>query len=115
MREQGNLLLAILLSLLILLGFQYFYEVPNAKKEIEKLLNRNGYSLFQFNSVLDFGCGDGRLTKHLFELIPNATIYGCDIVWFSLMGRAESEYASFMFLDPTNKCLGTLSIASSTA
>ena len=35
MREQGNLLLAILLSLLILLGFQYFYEVPNAKKEIE--------------------------------------------------------------------------------
>ena len=35
MREQGNLLLAIVLSLLILLGFQYFYEVPNAKKEIE--------------------------------------------------------------------------------
>ena len=35
MREQGNLLLAILLSLLILLGFQYFYEVPNTKKEIE--------------------------------------------------------------------------------
>ena len=58
---------------------RYLYYCLNQIQEIEKLLNRNGYSLFQFNSVLDFGCGDGRLTKHLFELIPNATIYGCDV------------------------------------
>ena len=36
MKEQGNLLLAILLSLLILLGFQYFFEAPRMQKEIEK-------------------------------------------------------------------------------
>jgi len=36
MKEQGNLLLAIVLSLLILLGFQYFFEGPKIKKEAEK-------------------------------------------------------------------------------
>ena len=36
MKDQGNLLLAILLSLVILLGFQYFFEAPRMKKEIEK-------------------------------------------------------------------------------
>ena len=36
MNDQGNLLLAIVLSLLILLGFQYFFEAPEMKKEAEK-------------------------------------------------------------------------------
>tara|TARA_Y100000590_G_scaffold458272_1_gene612639 strand:- start:420 stop:2138 length:1719 start_codon:yes stop_codon:yes gene_type:complete len=36
MKEQGNLLLAIVLSLLILLGFQYFFEAPRMKKEAER-------------------------------------------------------------------------------
>ena len=36
MKEQGNLLLAIVLSLLILLGFQYFFESPKLEKEVEK-------------------------------------------------------------------------------
>ena len=36
MKEQGNLLLAIVLSLLILLGFQYFFEAPKMKKEVER-------------------------------------------------------------------------------
>ena len=36
MKEQGNLLLAIVLSLLILLGFQYFFEAPKMKKETER-------------------------------------------------------------------------------
>ena len=36
MKEQGNLLLAIVLSLLILLGFQYFFELPRMKKEEER-------------------------------------------------------------------------------
>ena len=33
MKEQGNLLLAIVLSLLILLGFQYFFVAPKMNKE----------------------------------------------------------------------------------
>ena len=36
MKEQGNLLFAIVLSLLILLGFQYFFEAPKMKKEAER-------------------------------------------------------------------------------
>ena len=36
MKEQGNLLLAIVLSLLILLGFQYFFEAPKMEKEVER-------------------------------------------------------------------------------
>ena len=36
MKEQGNLLLAIVLSLLILLGFQYFFESPKMEKEVGK-------------------------------------------------------------------------------
>ena len=36
MKEQGNLLLAIVLSLLILLGFQYFFEAPKMEKEAER-------------------------------------------------------------------------------
>ena len=35
MKEQGNLLLAILLSLIILVGFQYFFEPPKINKEME--------------------------------------------------------------------------------
>ena len=36
MNDQGNLLLAIVLSLLILLGFQYFFEAPKMKKDAER-------------------------------------------------------------------------------
>ena len=39
MREQSNLILAIVVSLLILLGFQYFFEAPRMKKEAEKKKN----------------------------------------------------------------------------
>ena len=39
MKDQGNLLLAIVLSLLILLGFQYFFESPKIKKETERKKN----------------------------------------------------------------------------
>jgi len=35
MKDQGNLLLAILLSLIILFGFQYFFEAPRMKNEME--------------------------------------------------------------------------------
>ena len=51
----------------------------NQLQKFEAVLANNGYSLRQFKSVLDFACGYGRLTKHLFRLIPEAEIYGCDI------------------------------------
>ena len=36
MNEQGKLLLAIFLSLLIILGFQYLFEAPKMKEAAEK-------------------------------------------------------------------------------
>jgi len=50
----------------------------NQLQKFEAVLNQNGMSLLQFKSILDFGCGFGRLTQHLFELIPNTRIFGCD-------------------------------------
>ena len=46
---------------------------------IEGMLNRNGFSLKRFKSILDFGCGYGRVTRYLFELAPDAKIYGCEV------------------------------------
>lgn len=39
-------------------------------QKIEAVLSQNGYSIQQFSSILDFGCGFGRLTQFLFELVP---------------------------------------------
>ena len=70
MKEQGNLLLAIVLSLLILLGFQYFFEAPKMKKETERAKDRK----------IKIGTGDrserirtynfpqGRVTDHRINL-----------------------------------------------
>ncbi len=51
----------------------------NQLQIIEKILNNNGYSLKKFNSIFEFGCGFGRLTEHLFDLLPNTSIYGSDV------------------------------------
>ena len=51
----------------------------NQLQKFEAVLVNNGYSLRQFKSILDFACGYGRLTKHLFRLLPGAEIHGCDI------------------------------------
>ena len=52
MKEQGNLLLAIVLSLLILLGFQYFFETPEIKKEVEKKENLEQVENFKNNNSI---------------------------------------------------------------
>lgn len=60
----------------------FFYQKQynlNHLQKLESILNDNGRSLRQFESILDFACGYGRLTKYLFDLVPEAKIYGCDI------------------------------------
>ena len=52
MKEQGNLLLAIVLSLLILLGFQYFFETPEMKKEVERKTNLEQVENFKNNNSI---------------------------------------------------------------
>lgn len=58
--------------------FSKYHDIGQIQT-IETVLNRNGYSLTDFESILDFGCGFGRLTKLLIEYAPNAKISGCEV------------------------------------
>lgn len=48
-------------------------------QKMESVLNRHGFTLSQFKTILEFGCRYGRLTQYLFELVSSAQIFGCDI------------------------------------
>lgn len=51
----------------------------NQLQRFEVVLNRHGRSFRTCSSILDFGCGVGRLTRHLATLAPAAAVVGCDI------------------------------------
>ena len=88
MREQGNLLLAILLSLLILLGFQYFYEVPNTKKEIEnKQYEEKIENSFNENEALE---KNKRVKIEAPRLIGSISLQGLKIDDLTLKDYKES-------------------------
>lgn len=38
-----------------------------------------GYALKDAERILDFGCGSGRVLRHLRALAPNAELFGCDL------------------------------------
>ena len=82
MKDQGNLLLAIVLSLLILLGFQYFFEAPQMKKESEKKKHiEQTESLINNNSDdYDFSKVDGAVASPIigfaFDGYPIYGAYG---------------------------------------
>ena len=69
---------------------------------IEAVLNRNGYSLRQFTSILEFGCGYGRLMRHVKELAPNAQVCGCD-VQSDMVARCRQSFSDGTFIvnEPT--------------
>jgi len=64
-----------------LLTSDQYYERENIAQlqSIERAINRNGHSFLKFDSILDFACGNGRLTQYLPSLFPQAKIFGCDI------------------------------------
>jgi SAM-dependent methyltransferase len=51
----------------------------NQLQRFEALLNRHGRSFRSFASILDFGCGVGRLAQRVMALAPQAAISGCDV------------------------------------
>lgn len=69
----------------------------NHLQGFESVLNKNGRSLRQFKSILDFACGYGRLSKHLFDLVPDAKIYGCDIQR-NLVSLCQRKYPNGHFI-----------------
>ena len=74
----------------------------NQLQKFEAVLNRNSRSLQQFTSILEFGCGFGRLTQYLFELVPQAHVFGCDIQ-SDLVAECCRKYPQGCFItnDPT--------------
>lgn len=54
------------------------YDV-NQLQRFQAVLERNGFSLSTFSSILDFGCGPGRHIAQLLRVTPKAQIFGCDI------------------------------------
>jgi SAM-dependent methyltransferase len=52
----------------------------NQLQKFEALLQDHGRSLRDFRSVLEFGCGFGRLLKHMTHLMPQASFSGCDVI-----------------------------------
>jgi SAM-dependent methyltransferase len=45
---------------------------------IRKLMQDNGSALQELDSILDFGCGCGRVMRH-WAALPRTRVYGCDV------------------------------------
>lgn len=56
----------------------------NQIQRFENVFQKSGYSLRNFTSVLEFGCGAGRLLEHVGKLVPGVRISGCDVLQQSL-------------------------------
>ena len=61
-------------------------------------------------TVLDIGCGDGRITAFLAEKLPNSSIIGCDVsksmIEFALEKFTSSEYPNLSFIEKDATNLG---------
>ena len=51
----------------------------NQLQRCEAILNRHERSFRRFASILEFGCGAGRLVQCVADLAPQAAISGCDV------------------------------------
>ena len=69
----------------------------NQLQQIETVLNKHSYSICNFDSILDFGCGVGRLASHLPDMAPKASIFGVDIDQYSIDKCSwKCPYGNFM-------------------
>lgn len=61
------------------LNYKRFYD--DSYDAARWIMNKlSTYTDFENKRVLDWGCGAGRITRHLPEILPqNSVIYGCDI------------------------------------
>ena len=59
--------------------FKKRYDICQIQR-FEQILNSCDKSLTNYNSVLEFGCGNGRLIKHVINLLPEAKVFGSDVL-----------------------------------
>ena len=61
------------------LNFKWYYQDgKNTAKEIVELLSRHVDLFSTGKRILDWGCGPGRIVRHLRSVLPLAEIYGTD-------------------------------------
>lgn len=77
------------------LSYRYFNV--SQLQAIESALNKLGYSLVKFNSILEMGFGMGRHTRHLLELCPKAAIY-CTEIEMSLIKQCQKKFPTVNFI-----------------
>jgi SAM-dependent methyltransferase len=46
--------------------------------DFERVVQATGRRIAEFHTVLDFGCGCGRVLRHLSHLAPSVALHGCD-------------------------------------
>ena len=92
----GMKLLSILGKIRWLLTLEDTHNI-NQLQKFEAALNKHNYSLRNFYSILDYGCGDGRLIKYLSQFSPQANIFGCDVSSI-LINKCKRKYNSHNFI-----------------
>ncbi len=60
-------------------AWEYFEGGRQAAAELEQILRAAGRDPAQLDSVLDFGCGAGRVLGHFAAVAPGAECSGCDV------------------------------------
>ena len=77
-------------------SFKVRYDL-NQVQRYEYVLNQNKQSLQQFKSVLEFGCGHGRLLSHMLDIIPNASVFGADVIQEQI-NKCREQFPSGVFI-----------------
>lgn len=77
---------------------RFFTSGQKMIDDIEGILQGNGESLFNFSTILDFGCGCGRLMIPLGFMVPPEKLFGTDIDLKAIRWLG-TNYPSFQDLD----------------
>jgi 2-polyprenyl-3-methyl-5-hydroxy-6-metoxy-1,4-benzoquinol methylase len=57
---------------------EYYYDGKQTAAEIVAMVGKNFNSAHPATKVLDWGCGPGRIVRHLPELLPHSSVYATD-------------------------------------
>ena len=82
---------------------QYLNSGKRHTEAMLELVKLSGFSLVEGSRILDFGCGSGRMIRHLNHLTDSCEIWGTDI-------SAECIYWCKQYLSPTFHCATTTTI-----